>query len=182
MGLEAQSFELIDAGGFFNYLLYDGGIARYPRLYGIYLGVWFAGGSVMFVLIGVVGYLTGFAVFPASGPTLLGDIVFLLQLALPLIPVAILEVRRRRRGGSQPVEKALASGFAKLIPWNEVNRIELKPVRFNTRRWTMTIVTGSTVYKARVSELGAIGEFLSKKLGNKLQVYEQSGIHIMPAT
>lgn len=179
--MEEQSFEARDTGGFFSYVFYKDGIARFPSLFGIYLGIWFAGTFVLFLVTAVVGYLTGFVVFPSSGPTLLGSIVFVLQWTLPLIPVAFWESRRRRRGGTQPVGKALASGFARLIPWNDVVRVELRPVRFNTRRWTITVITTSKTYTGRLSQMGTMQEFLRQMVGDRLQVYQQSGVHIRPA-
>lgn len=169
--MEEQSFEVRDAGGFYNLVFYNDGIARYPSLFGIYMGIWMIGCVILFVVLAVISHLTGFAMFSPSGAyTLLGGTSYLLNIFLPLLPVAFLELRRRQRGGTQPIEKAVASGFVKLIPWTDVVRLELKPVRFNTRRWTITVMTSSKTYKGRISQIGTMQDFLRLKAGDKLKV------------
>ena len=166
--MEEQSFEARD--GFFNLVFYKDGIARYPSLWGIYAGVWMLGGVILFVVIEVISLLTGFEEFPSSGATLLGGTAYLLNVFLPLIPIAFLEIRRRQKGGTQSIDKAAASGFAKLIPWHEVVSLELRPVRFNARRWTITVMAPSKTYKCHISQLGTMQDFLRLKAGDRLKV------------
>ncbi len=176
MAKEEQFLKAKDNSGFFNFLFYDAGIAHYPSLFGVYISVYVVGSLILFVAFAVVKAVSGFVEFPESGGlTVLGGLVFFLQLFLPLIPVAYLELARRR-GHRTTIERGLATGFAKLIPWAEVRGIELRPIRYGDRRpgygrWWVIITTSSKTYKARLlNEPDKAEVFFKQKIGGRLLV------------
>jgi len=190
---ELQAFEVRSASGWESFVLYDGGIAQMPTLTGIYMGIWFLGVIVMVFVVAALEHFTGFAAFPETGPTFLGNIVIVLQVLIPGVPVAMLEIRRRRRNGKQTVEAAVEKGQAKLTRWEDVTRIELKPFRAGGSRpgygrWAITVMTGKKKLNGRririlqgedwvdTEQIAPIEGFLRKKVGEKLWVFERNGL------
>ncbi len=190
---EVQALEMKSADGWESFVLYDAGIVQMPTLAGIYLGIWFIGLIIMFVFVTIVGHFASFVVFPRSGPTFLGSFVFLLQLLIPAVPIMLLEMRRRRGGGKQTIERAIERGQAKLIRWEDVTRVELKPIRAGESRpgygnWAMTVLAGKKKFNGRhikvlqgedwvdMGQIGPIEGFLRNKVGEKLWVFERKGL------
>ena len=159
-----------------TYVVTEDGIAWYPKLFGVYFSVWMVGAIVLFVAKLVIEELVGFAEFPRSGPTELGNLAFLSTFLVPLIPVAILEARRRRRGGYLPLDRALALGYAHLIPWADVVSVELKPrspgkARAGRIRWRLVITTKTKKNMKAFTDAetaGRMKSLLEAKIGERL--------------
>jgi hypothetical protein len=157
----------------FKYVFYKDGIARYPTRFTVYSRIVSIVAFIVLMTSIAANRLTG---FPGSYTIP----AFLIGLALPFIPVAYLEARRRRRG-TQTIEKEVASGFAKLIPWDQVTRIELRPIWLGNLRpgygqWSVTLVTQTKTYNAsRLRGTEEVEAFLQSKVRERLWVYKESG-------
>lgn len=81
-----------------------------------------------------------------------------------------MEIRRRRRRSNPAVDKAIAAGYAKLVPWAQVTSVKTRGkvgfVGSGRRTWVWVEAAGKW-YKGLTSNPEVAMEFAQKKIGQK---------------
>lgn len=156
-----QEFEAHDADGSNKYTLIEEGILKYPTLTSVYATLW---GSVVLVLeivALVASFLLNIPIFPETGPTLAGSLLFVLPFVPATIWIAYLERKRRRQKPPATLEDVLKNKLVKFVPWTEVSS-----VRFEGRY--LTVMTPKEKYRMLLKFPDETDTFVRRILGERV--------------